>query len=83
MCAKRNLNSKGLPDDHRVLFVIVQGIRDLFCLPFEQYKKDGRFLRGLHRGANSFTTSTAMAALELTTRLIHLIQVSHTTVIKI
>ncbi|XP_063919299.1 autophagy-related protein 2 homolog B isoform X2 [Zophobas morio] len=55
---------------------LFQGIRDLFCLPFEQYKKDGRFLRGLHRGANSFTTSTAMAALELTTRLIHLIQIT-------
>lgn len=56
-------------------FFTDQGLRDLLCLPFEQYKKDGRFFRGLHRGANSFTTSTAMAALELTTRLIHLIQV--------
>ncbi|XP_044263557.1 autophagy-related protein 2 homolog A isoform X3 [Tribolium madens] len=55
---------------------LFQGIRDLFCLPFEQYKKDGRFFRGLHRGANSFTTSTAMAALELTTRLIQLIQIT-------
>lgn len=59
------------------LFIIqVQGVRDLFWLPIEQYQKDGRIVRGLQRGANSFTTSTAMAALELTTRLIHLIQVS-------
>lgn len=33
-------------------------------------------MRGLQRGANSFTTSTAMAALELTTRIIHLIQIT-------
>lgn len=54
--------------------MIVQGIRDLFWLPIEQYQKDGRIIRGLQRGANSFTTSTAMAALELTSRLIHAIQ---------
>lgn len=60
-----------------IIFILfsVQGIRDLFWLPIEQYQKDGRIVRGLQRGANSFTTSTAMAALELTTRLIHLIQV--------
>lgn len=58
-----------------VLFA-VQGIRDLFWLPIEQYQKDGRIVRGLQRGANSFTTSTAMAALELTTRIVHAIQAS-------
>lgn len=52
----------------------VQGFRDLFWLPIEQYQKDGRIVRGLQRGANSFTTSTAMAALELTSRLVHVIQ---------
>lgn len=52
----------------------VQGIKDLFWLPIEQYQKDGRIVRGLQRGANSFTTSTVMAALELTTRLVSLIQ---------
>lgn len=56
-------------------YIIVQGIRDLFWLPIEQYQKDGRLVRGLQRGANSFTTSTAMAALELTSKIIHLIQV--------
>lgn len=54
---------------------LFQGIRDLFWLPIEQYQKDGRLVRGLQRGANSFTTSTAMAALELTSKIIHLIQV--------
>jgi len=53
---------------------LFQGIRDLFWLPIEQYQKDGRIVRGLQRGANSFTMSTAMAALELTTRIVHAIQ---------
>ncbi|XP_069689778.1 autophagy-related protein 2 homolog B isoform X2 [Periplaneta americana] len=56
------------------LVKLVQGIRDLFWLPIEQYQKDGRIVRGLQRGANSFTTSTAMAALELTNRLVQAIQ---------
>ena len=30
----------------------VQGIRDLFWLPIEQFQKDGRIVRGLQRGAN-------------------------------
>ncbi|KOC64737.1 Autophagy-related protein 2 like protein B [Habropoda laboriosa] len=56
------------------LVQLFQGIRDLFWLPIEQYQKDGRIIRGLQRGANSFTMSTAMATLELTSRLIHAIQ---------
>lgn len=56
------------------LSLTVQGIRDLFWLPIEQYQKDGRIIRGLQRGANSFTTSTVMAALELTSRLLYAIQ---------
>ncbi|KAJ8967901.1 hypothetical protein NQ317_015423 [Molorchus minor] len=55
---------------------LLGGVRDLFWLPIEQYQKDGRIVRGLQRGANSFTTSTAMAALELTSRIIHLIQIT-------
>lgn len=54
----------------------VQGIRDLFWLPIEQYQKDGRIVRGLQRGANSFTTSSAMAVLEITARLVYAIQVT-------
>ncbi|KAI5741739.1 hypothetical protein M8J76_016678 [Diaphorina citri] len=56
------------------LVQLAQGIRDLFWLPIEQYQKDGRIVRGLQRGANSFTTSTAMAALELTARIVMAIQ---------
>lgn len=56
------------------LVQLFQGIRDLFWLPIEQYQKDGRIVRGLQRGANSFTTSTAIAALELTARIVQAIQ---------
>lgn len=58
------------------LVQLFQGVRDLFWLPIEQYQKDGRIVRGLQKGANSFTTCTALAALELTSRLIHLIQIT-------
>lgn len=54
----------------------VQGIKDLFLLPIEQYQKDGRIVRGLQLGAQSFTARTALALLEITTRLIYLLQVS-------
>ena len=58
-----------------ILFpLLVQGIRDLFWLPVEQYRKDGRIVRGLQRGAQSFTMSTAMATLELTNRFVQTIQ---------
>lgn len=54
---------------------VVQGIVDLFWLPIEQYQKDGRFVRGLQRGAQSFTARTALAALEIASRIIYLMQV--------
>ena len=55
--------------------LLVQGVRDLFWLPVEQYRKDGRLVRGIQRGTHSFTTSTAIAALELTNRLVQSVQV--------
>lgn len=55
----------------------VQGLKDLVWLPIEQYRKDGRIVRGFQRGAASFGTSTAMAALELTNRMVQTIQVYH------
>ncbi|XP_038643270.1 autophagy-related protein 2 homolog A-like [Scyliorhinus canicula] len=54
---------------------LFHGLRDLFWLPIEQYRKDGRIIRGLQRGAASFGTSTASAALELSNRLVQAIQV--------
>lgn len=61
--------------DNPVLYT-VQGFRDLLWLPIEQYRKDGRLIRGLQRGAASFGSSTASAALELSNRLVQAIQVS-------
>jgi len=59
----------------RWMFFSVHGLRDLVWLPIEQYRKDGRIIRGLQRGAASFGTSTASAALELSNRLVQAIQV--------
>ncbi|XP_025070707.1 autophagy-related protein 2 homolog A [Alligator sinensis] len=59
---------------------LVHGLRDLFWLPIEQYRKDGRLMRGLQRGAASFGTSTAAAALELSNRLVQAIQATAETV---
>ncbi|MBN3300118.1 ATG2A protein, partial [Amia calva] len=58
----------------------VHGVRDLFWLPIEQYRRDGRLIRGLQRGAASFGTSTASAALELSNRLVQAIQATAETV---
>ncbi|XP_017127168.1 autophagy-related protein 2 homolog A [Drosophila elegans] len=53
---------------------LFQGFYDLFRLPIEQYNKDGRIIRGFQLGAQSFTARTALAALEITSRIIHLLQ---------
>ncbi|XP_055617380.1 autophagy-related protein 2 homolog B [Toxorhynchites rutilus septentrionalis] len=58
------------------LVQLFQGIYDLFWLPFEQYQLDGRIVWGLQRGAHSFTARTALAALEITMRVIHLLQLT-------
>jgi len=55
--------------------VLVYGCRDLFWLPIEQYRRDGRIVRGFQRGAQSFMTCTAMSTLELTNRVVQTIQV--------
>lgn len=54
---------------------LFQGLVDLVWLPIDQYRRDGRVMRGLQRGANSFTTSSAMAFIELTNRVVQVIQV--------
>ncbi|MEE6494448.1 hypothetical protein FKM82_017142 [Ascaphus truei] len=56
------------------LVQLVQGLKDLVWLPIEQYRKDGRVVKGFQKGAASFGTSTAMAALELTNRIVQTIQ---------
>ncbi|CAG4957419.1 unnamed protein product [Colias eurytheme] len=56
------------------LLQIITGIRDLVWLPVEQWRRDGRLVHGLRRGAASFTARTAVAALDITARLLHLVQ---------
>lgn len=56
------------------LLQLVQGIKDLFMMPVEQYQKDGRLLRGIQKGANSFTSSTAMSLLDFTNKLLGVIK---------
>ena len=46
------------------------GIKDLFYLPIYQYRRDGRVLRGIQQGASSFTTSTALAFIELSSQVV-------------
>ncbi|XP_071749892.1 autophagy-related protein 2 homolog B [Lepeophtheirus salmonis] len=53
---------------------LMQGIKDLILLPLEQYQKDGRLMRGIQKGANSFTASTAMGILDMTNRMLGLIK---------
>jgi autophagy-related protein 2 len=52
----------------------VQGIKDLIWMPIDQYRRDRRLVRGLQRGASSFSSSTAMATLDLANRIVYLIQ---------
>ncbi|KAJ1927854.1 autophagy- protein 2 [Tieghemiomyces parasiticus] len=45
------------------------GVADLFILPLEQYKKDGRIVKGLQNGARSFKRTTASEAIKLSTKV--------------
>lgn len=54
--------------------ILVQGLRDLVWLPIEQYRRDRRLVRGIQRGAYSFSSSTAMATLDIANRFVSLIQ---------
>lgn len=45
------------------------GVADLVLLPIAQYRKDGRVVRGVQKGTNSFVKSTAIEAIKLGARL--------------
>ncbi|KAG6837307.1 hypothetical protein H0H93_011909 [Arthromyces matolae] len=45
------------------------GVADLVLLPIAQYKKDGRIVRGVQKGATAFVKSTAIEAIKLGARL--------------
>lgn len=43
-------------------------------MPIDQYRRDKRLVRGLQRGAHAFSSSTAMATLDLANRFVSFIQ---------
>ena len=45
------------------------GISDLILLPIEQYKKDGRIIRGITRGANSFLKAASVESTRIVSKL--------------
>lgn len=54
---------------------LVHGVVDLVRLPYNQYQEDGRIVWGLQQGASSFSTSTGVAVVELTSRTLETLQV--------
>jgi len=53
---------------------LLLGIRDLVLLPIEQYRKDGRIVRGLQKGTTSFTHSTTLSFLDVTNKFLTVIK---------
>ncbi|KAJ3180104.1 autophagy- protein 2 [Geranomyces variabilis] len=53
----------------RSLVNIGSGLADLVLLPIEQYKKDGRIIRGLQKGATSFAKTAASETIKIGTKL--------------
>ncbi|KAJ1668675.1 autophagy- protein 2 [Coemansia sp. RSA 1646] len=49
----------------RSLVNIGSGVADLVILPIEQYRKDGRLVQGIKRGAQAFARTTTLEALQL------------------
>ncbi|KAL0946599.1 hypothetical protein HGRIS_012798 [Hohenbuehelia grisea] len=49
----------------RSMVNVGSGFADLVLLPLAQYKKDGRIVRGVQKGATSFVKSTAMEAVKM------------------
>ncbi|KAJ3015495.1 autophagy- protein 2 [Thoreauomyces humboldtii] len=53
----------------RSLVNIGSGLADLVLLPLEQYKKDGRIIRGLQKGAKSFAKAATSETIKIGTKL--------------
>jgi autophagy-related protein 2 len=53
----------------RSLVNVGSGVADLVLLPIEQYKKDGRIVRGVQKGTTAFVKSTAIEAIKMGARL--------------
>ncbi|KAJ1917123.1 autophagy- protein 2 [Mycoemilia scoparia] len=53
----------------RSLVNMGSGMADLVFLPINQYKKDGRLIKGIQRGAKSFARSAALGVLDIGSRV--------------
>lgn len=53
----------------RSMVNVGSGVADLVLLPISQYKKDGRIVRGMQKGATAFVKSTAIEAVKMGARL--------------
>ncbi len=53
----------------RSMVNVGSGVADLILLPIAQYKKDGRIVRGVQKGAKAFVKSTAIEAIKMGAKL--------------
>ncbi|KAI8098544.1 uncharacterized protein BX664DRAFT_255802 [Halteromyces radiatus] len=53
----------------RSMVSLGSGIADLVLLPIQQYRKDGRVIKGIQKGTQSFARTTAMELIKLSARL--------------
>ncbi|KAI7849311.1 hypothetical protein BDC45DRAFT_574027 [Circinella umbellata] len=52
----------------RSIVNVSTGMADLILLPIQQYRKDGRIIRGIQKGTQAFARTTAMEAINLSAR---------------
>ncbi|KAF7724185.1 autophagy- protein 2 [Apophysomyces ossiformis] len=52
----------------RSIVNLSSGVADLILLPIQQYRKDGRIIKGLQKGTQSFARATAMETINLSAR---------------
>lgn len=53
----------------RSIVNLSNGVADLVLLPIQQYRKDGRIIKGIQRGTTSFARATAIEAIKLSSRV--------------
>ncbi|KAI8389478.1 hypothetical protein BD560DRAFT_486118 [Blakeslea trispora] len=53
----------------RSLVNLGTGVADLVLLPIQQYKKDGRLMKGIQRGTSSFARAAAIEAIKLSSKM--------------
>jgi hypothetical protein len=53
----------------RSIVNLSNGVADLVLLPIQQYKKDGRLIKGIQRGTSSFARATAIEAIKLSSKM--------------